>query len=203
MNEMDKMDTFLIILSAGVILFIATKMFLKLIRGIRSNEYVDNQIIKFKKDSIIGKLGTIVIFGVQLYIRYDMDKTIYEFEKGDMKVKNFTDFVFKLDTAPMIIYVFSVLIILISIIDIVIGMLFKIGIFDDGIIVAEGTFIPWKSIEKLKVEDSMSDEYKVLIIHTDKTEIKRIFNSPYRAKVNISDFKKSVDIVAKEIKSTK
>lgn len=190
------------ILVGGICLITLKNFFSKWIKGIKSKKIAVNIIMKFKKDIFSKNVGGIAPFLILLWFHYNNAKTDYIYGLSDIEINSFRDFILSRDPFMKALYIIMILFIFVAILNVIVSMLFKVGIFENGIVVDDGTFIPWSSIRKLESENSMSDKYKVLVIYTNKTEKRKIFKILHRVKVRADEFEKAVDIMKNKMKLT-
>lgn len=188
------------IIAIGVLFF--KMIFSNWFKTIKSKKIAVNKLIKLKGDMLSGSILQLALLSMNLRFYYSNAKFNYSYGISDIEINSFSDFVLSREPLLKMLYIFTIFLIIILIINIIISLIFKVGIFENGIVVEYEGLIPWNSIKRLESENAMSDKYKVLVIYTDKTEKRKLFKKPHRVKVRSNELEEAVNIIRNKMNLT-
>lgn len=96
----------------------------------------------------------------------------------------------------LIVYIIVVIIIFWGFLNIIKSKLLKVGVFDEGIITEYGDFIPWESMNKIFINESVLGRYKIIKIHTKEKSQGNFLNHPYKIYFSNEDYEEVLEEIA-------
>ncbi|KMT23369.1 hypothetical protein [Clostridium cylindrosporum] len=189
MDGYERISDSLVYFMFAFIVFCATTFIMRYIRWVRAKDNVGQRLYQMKREFNYSAIVWSVLMLFRIYEDYRWSKIVGN-EEIDPSISEVFKFINTQEYTLKVTYLAIIVVLVMFTIDFLLSVPLRSTIYNEGIIVNSGKFIPWEDIQRI--------EYREVAIGNSKRF--RIYTSPKRfeeALVKISEIDKVIEIISR------